>query len=295
MIFSTKTGMIKPQKILQIFLAFSFFYFGIVIAAPLTLESSLVGTSTSELEKKIKAMTSFHESLDSKFWVDFKLKPSVRDKSKELVINIFEGLDIPSVSIEDITLTGSNASYEYDDYSDFGIHVFLNTKNSKVNQIFIEDYLHAINQLIEFRYEGKVSFFGVPVEIVFHKERSGTHDVESGVGAYSILQDRWLMKPAHNRSTFNHQRMLTDTNQFINQYNLLVKEYFSSKATFSCSRFIDLRKSMKKYRREGIAKNGIRSTENLTYRLLRRLNVNLQSTNEELSFDCENEHYSLKN
>ena len=100
---------------------------------------------------------------------------------------------------------------------------------------------------------------------------------------------------AHNRSTFNKQQMLTDINQFINQYNILVKEYFSSKSTFSCSRFIDLRKSMKKYRRDGIEKNGIRSTENLAYRLLRRLNVNLQSINEELSFDCENEHYSLKN
>ena len=53
-------------------------------------------------------------------------------------------------------------------------------------------------------------------------------------------------------------------------------------------------KEMRSYRGAGIDKDGTRSTPNLTYRMLRRLNVNLTETTRQLAVECRAIHWTLE-
>jgi hypothetical protein len=50
---------------------------------------------------------------------------------------------------------------------------------------------------------------------------------------------------------------------------------------------------MSKYRDAGIKASGTRSTENLTFRLLRRLSINVITEVDDLALECRNIHWSL--
>jgi hypothetical protein len=116
----------------------------------------------------------------------------------------------------------------------------------------------------------------------------------AGIGHYSISEDRWIEKPAVQQDLFDRARMTEDTLGFLAGYNALVREYFAAKPSFDCRRFKDMSSDLSTYRDEGIKKSGIRSTENLTYRLLRRLSVNVVEEVQSLNLECRNIHWSIE-
>ena len=87
--------------------------------------------------------------------------------------------------------------------------------------------------------------------------------------------------------------MATKSTDFIDQYNTLVADYFEDKRSFDCGRFQAYQKSLLSYRRDGLAQDGQRSNGNLTYRLLRRLSINIPDTTRKLSWECQNIKDSL--
>ena len=67
-----------------------------------------------------------------------------------------------------------------------------------------------------------------------------------------------------------------DLKSFIGAYNDLVSAYAASRKGFDCARFGDLDAHLRDYRNSAFVNGfGGRSTQNLTYRALRRLNVSI--------------------
>ena len=245
----------------------------------------LADGSDTSVSAAVDAITTFPTELDPRIWNGDTIKPEVRERSLAMVDRIVKESRIAGLTVDAVELFGSNASYEYDDTSDFGIHVFV--RSSELNPEQLGDVLRLLNDYVERRQEGRITFNGVVVEVTFHSERTENYRPSPGIGQYSVSQARWIERPVQQANNFDRATMATDMKKFIRQYNDLATAYASDKKSFTCSRFGDLDSAMSVYRNSGFTEGlGSRSTQNLAYRALRRLNVSIPDMVDVLEDEC---------
>ncbi len=245
----------------------------------------LADDSAGSVAAAVAAVTTFPDRLDQRIWDRQAMKPDVRRQSLALVERVVRESGIPGLTVDAVELFGSNASYEYDDASDFGLHVF--THSPTLNAADLGKVLRLLNDDVERRQEGRIRFRGVPVEVTFHAERTANYGRSPGIGQYSLTDGRWIELPVRQPDNFDRSRMTADLDGFVSRYNDLVTEFEAHRSSFDCSRFGDLDDAMKAYRDSGFAEGlGSRSTQNLTYRAARRLNVSIPEQLDRLADDC---------
>jgi hypothetical protein len=224
--------------------------------------------------KAIDAITTFPTELDPRIWDGTTMRPDVRQMTLTVVDRVVRTSGIEGLTVDAVELFGSNASYEYDDTSDFGVHVFAHSASFPAEQL--DGLLRLLNDDVERRQEGRITFNGVPLEVTFHAERTDNYRPRPGIGQYSISQGRWIEMPTRQPDRFDRAQMDTDLKGFIGAYNDLVSTYAANRKGFDCARFGDLDARLGEYRNSGFVNGfGGRSTHNLTYRALRRLNVSI--------------------
>lgn len=245
----------------------------------------LADGSDASVSAAVSAVTKFPTELDPRLWDGTELKPEVRDKTLAIVDRIVRSSDVPGLSVDAVELFGSNASYEYDDASDFGVHVF--TRSTVLAPDPLGRLLKLLNDEVERRQEGHITFNGVPVEVTFHSERGENYRPTKGIGQYSVSGGHWIERPVQQPDNFDRERMAADMKRFIGLYNGLVEDFERDKKGFTCSRFGDLDSEMGAYRNSGFTAGlGSRSTQNLTYRALRRINVSVPDMVDQLEDEC---------
>lgn len=248
-------------------------------------DSWLADGSERAVTEVIDAVTTFPADLDPRIWADRQMKPDVRETTMRIVDRIIDDTGIGGLTIDGVDLFGSNASYEYDEASDFGVHVFV--RSSSMAPDDLRAVLRLLNDDVERRQEGRITFYGVPVEITFHGERGPNYQPQPGIGQYSISEGRWTVPPERQPDRFDRVQMAAAIKGFIDEYNGLVTSYRSAPTGFDCSQFAALDDRLSAYRDTGFTEGlGSRSTQNLSYRALRRLNVSIPDMVDELQDDC---------
>lgn len=270
----------------------------------------VVTDTPEQVATRAAELTDFPTVLDPRIWKDDStMRPEVASRAMAIVNRLFNGLRLhnKALSVADIELFGSNASFEYDEMADMGIHVFLSTARNPssyaedVNDL--ERFMKLFTDAIEMEQKAEVSFYGIPVEVVFHATRPPGFRDSDGLPQYSIWSSnasrtgRWINPkvppPAPPQNAFDIAVITAKAQDFSAQYNALATAYFQDKKGFDCRRFGALGKIMKAYRADGIAEDGQRSDGNLTYRLMRRLTVNVPDTLQALDHECRNIQDSL--
>jgi hypothetical protein len=279
------------------------------------IKVQIANDTDDQIRQAIINISTFPTELDSRIWktpaqANSPMLTAVRDKTIANVEDLFNNQlnkkgSLPGITLGSIELFGSNASYEYDNAADFGVHVFVNNNGSKFTQSELDNILKNFNSYVELYQEGKITFNGVIVEITFHSEpRSSSYKSVSGKGQYMIKNyanlsagDYWIEVPRVQPTLFNRDDMFTKAKYFIGEYNKLARTYAANKIGFDCNRFGDLDNEMGDYRQEGFTRApgelGNRSTENLTYRMLRRISVNIPDGVDLLEEDCKFVNQSL--
>lgn len=264
---------------------------GVLVLAGCTLHPTatngvpLADGSTESVTAAIDTVTTFPTELDQRLWNGRDLKPEIRDRSLSIVDRIVEASGIPGLTVDAVDLFGSNASYEYDDISDFGVHVFTHSELIPPDQL--DGLLRLLNDDVERRQEGRITFNGVVLEVTFHGERGENYRRATGIGQYSLSEGRWIERPVQQPDNFDRTQMATDISRFVGRYNDLASRYADDKKGFDCSRFGDLDAEMSAYRNSGFTDGlGSRSTQNLAYRALRRINVNIPEAVDTLEEEC---------
>ena len=233
----------------------------------------------------IDAITRFPTTLDPRIWDGTRMKTDVRAMSLRVVDRVVATSGIDGLVVDSVELFGSNASYEYDDASDFGIHVFAHSASFPTTQL--NGLLTLLNDDVERRQEGRITFNGVPLEVTFHAERTDNYTPQAGIGQSSVSEDRWIEMPTPQPEHFDRAQMAADMKAFIDEYNHLLLAYAAQRKGFDCARFGALDDELGNYRNSGFAKGfGSRSTQNLTYRALRRLNVSIPAMLDTLHDEC---------
>lgn len=240
----------------------------------------------AQINTAINAMTTFPEVLDPRIWNGMTMKQDVRERTIAIVNELVASVGVKDLRIDAIDLFGSNASYEYDDSADLGVHVF--TSSPTLTPEVLTPILKQISDGIARKIEGKIFFYGVPLEVTLHADRTASYQPQKGIGNYSFTKDSWVSVPTKQPNNYDKVRMLADAKFYIAKYNALIAEYEAQPRGFECGRFDELDNEMSDYRNAGFAAgSGSRSTENLTYRLLRRISVNIPDGVDTSQEECE--------
>ena len=207
----------------------------------------------------------YRDELNPKIFANNVMIPQVRNKliqsSKDFLEEMTRGMTDQNIDlvVKDIMLVGSNASYNYSDFSDLDIHILYDTENlgDNLSKFFAKEYFEAFRRL--FNQSHDIKIYDLPVE--FYAEDINSNGVYNG--RYSILNDAWIQFPDKNRVEINSTEVEA-------KYSLYKSDIDSCiSATGGYETAIDLYKKLFKMRRTALQSSGEFCTENLAFKRLR--------------------------
>lgn len=154
--------------------------------------------------------------LNTKLWENNSLKPEVKNKLIEIAnkfINNAKELNIP-LNVVDLWLVGSNASYNYTEYSDIDLHIMVNLENES-NKLILTLLYNYYKSAFNDKYDIKI--YNIPVELYIQDINS---PIESK-GIYSIVKEEWIREPEVNEI---EKPDITKVLEYtLNKYNEVIK------------------------------------------------------------------------
>jgi predicted nucleotidyltransferase len=229
--------------------------------------ANLNKTITQDLKIPKEIMSSFQvkPTLNPKFWDGDKLKPEIQQQMLKIAQDFFAELNTPpSIKIKDIIFTGSLANYNWSKFSDVDIHVIINYKEVNDNEEFTRQLLDAYKNLWNINHDLSINDFEVELYIQDNKSKIQANAI------YSLLKNKWILKPEKEKVTINRNIIKTKALDFIEQLKSIKTDYKEQKYNNVISKTDKLLSKIKKYRQSGLESGGEFSIENLVYKVLRR-------------------------
>lgn len=172
----------------------------LIYQPPFIVNPPFVNETPEQLSQAVAGIVDFPKVLDPRIWTaDFHMRPEISSRVMAIVNRRFNDLKLrnKAIAIQDIELFGSNASYEYDEKADLSIQVFLSTASNPAayqgDVLDLEHFMRVLNDVIELDQNGEVSFYGIPLEVVFHATRPAGYRDSDGIPQYSV----WSADASH--------------------------------------------------------------------------------------------------
>jgi hypothetical protein len=205
-------------------------------------------------EDLVSSAVIFHKRLNPKIWRKGKLDPMVRYKLLEIAKKFIEYIGLNSLSLKDITLSGSNAGYTYSRASDLDLHLIVNFDPQR--KTLMRQFFDAKKNQFNFTYN--INIKGVSVELYVQD----TEQLHTSAGIYSILDDRWLKVPSNVSDTVDRLEVKNKYKHYAGQIRLALRSnnLKNVKAVFD---------DIKNMRKHGLETGGELGVENVTFKVLR--------------------------
>lgn len=200
--------------------------------------------------KFIKENFEIHKTLNPKLFniEDSTLKKDVRERLIEIADLFVENLKENNVPIKviDYWLLGSNAAYNYGEFSDIDLHIIVNTdivEDSNILKLLYDYIKSSFNKNYNILVKGQ--------EVEIYLEDANTTSVSNGI--YSLKKDKWVKTPKKEdpttydiESTEEYKRWKsiyknlkdTEIEDFINNLYLLRKESLSKEGEYGLGNLI---------------------------------------------------------
>ena len=220
-----------------------------------------------ELTQKMMAMTpgqmpvemqttQYHDTLNPAAWNGYTLKPDVRSALLKIADAFIATWQLPII-VKDIILTGSNANYNWTEFSDFDLHIIVEFSGNS-NAEIIKALLQAKKELFNKTHNIKVK--GYPVELY----PQDSAEILVATGVYSLQQDRWLTQPMKTVPKYDHPSIEAKAQEFINIIAVAIASNDKEKLN-------QILQDISHIRKAGLAAAGEFSTENLVFKVLRNI------------------------
>tara|TARA_R100000005_G_scaffold94430_1_gene72395 strand:+ start:643 stop:1680 length:1038 start_codon:yes stop_codon:yes gene_type:complete len=213
----------------------------------------------------------YNKTLNKKFWSeDNKFNPDIREKLLSITNDFIDKLDLDGVEIHDVTLTGSNSNYNYNDYSDLDVHVLIDFKDINEDEDLVKKALDGQRFVWNLRHNISLRDHGVEM---YMQDKDEPH-VASGL--YSLLNDEWITEPSYDpptideRDVYKKAKTIEDDVRVLKERVLDVKGR-SAKDLHDCAN--QLKKKISNMRKSGLEREGEFSIENLAFKVLRNTEV----------------------
>jgi len=177
--------------------------------------------------------------------------------------NFYDSIDLKNKpKIKDIVFMGSLANYNYSEYSDVDIHLLFDFGEKK-------DILAQFFLLAKAKWNNKhdVTIKGYDVEVY----AADQNDPYTATGVYSVLKDMWIKEPKRQVPVVDVKNIRNKVVYFTAQYKELLHQFHQDELDGLDTKVKKLREKIGKFRQSGLSSGGEYSTENLTFKVLRRL------------------------
>jgi hypothetical protein len=192
---------------------------------------------------------SYNQELNPALWQGRRLRKDARHKLLEIAKHFANFLNTP-IKLKDITVSGSNAGYNYNEFSDVDLHLVVATSGGQ------EELFTAKKNQYNFTYDLKIN--GVPVELYVQPADQTHHSA----GIYSVLHDRWISEPDSTAPNVNVRDIKSKARNYAGQINQALRSGDLDK----CQSVMD---ELRRLRKAGLETGGENSIENLAFKLLR--------------------------
>ena len=205
------------------------------------------------------------ETLNPDLWEDEDtLKKEILDKLLKVANDFFENLGLDTDLIDDITITGSSASYNWSSYSDVDLHILVSFKKVNKNEELVQEYFRG--KIFVWNNKHKILINDHEVEI-YVQDTDEPHHSE---GVFSLKNNRWDKKPVKKEVNIDFNGVKKKAMGLIDHIER-VEDLFEDKnysEAFKNGKNIKLK--IKNMRSLGLDRAGIYSIENLAFKILRR-------------------------
>ena len=194
--------------------------------------------------------------LNSNIWKsNRKIDKQVREKLLN-ISKIFLKKIETTIEIQNIFLTGSLATYQWNNLSDLDLHIIVDVLDEKCIDT-VSDYFDTRSKV--FNKEHDIFIRGYKVEVNIK-----TKEVElKGKAIYDLVEDEWYIKPIKPFRDMQDYDVLT----LVSRYQFEIDNAINSQKDVDVLK--NLRKSIKKLRETGLKEEGEYSVGNLVFKSLR--------------------------
>jgi hypothetical protein len=196
----------------------------------------------------------FHKELNPKLWQQRRLRPEVRYKLLKVAKHFIEFINIPSIRLKDVTISGSNAAYTYTENSDLDLHLVVDIPAAA--QYHLKPLFDAKKNQYNFNHD--VRLRGIEVEVYVQPST----DVHHSAGIYSVLDDQWLSQPKAVKVTIDDNDVELKVRNYLNKIKMALRSPDIKVSNIVKDRINRLRKN-------GLEREGEFSVENIAFKVLR--------------------------
>lgn len=210
----------------------------------------------TELDQfNIRDTLKFHNRLNPRLWDRSEhLHPEVQQALRAIADDFAEFLGIDDLDIQDITVSGSNAAYNYTPASDIDLHLVVDVP--EMNQ---EVYRELFNAK-KYQYNDQHNITIGDSDVELYVQLANEPHVSQGI--YSVKDRRWISVPRRKRAKI-------DDSSVQHKYQDLaarIEQAINSGQERTMSTLI---KKLKAMRTSGLEQHGEFGTDNLVFKLLR--------------------------
>jgi len=208
-----------------------------------------------------------HEDLDPQIWNDEKIEPEIRKKLLKIATDFIEGLPI-RVKVEDITLTGSLANYNWSKFSDVDLHIIVNFEMIDENEELVKGFFDA--QRMRWNDIHDITIKDYDVEI--YVENSGEEHRSTGI--YSLMNDDWIKHPEYIEQNVDIETARKKAVDIDEQTKAIESDYDGGDYDKVMRNVERLKNKIRSMRSAGLESELMEfSPENIAFKMLRRAKV----------------------
>jgi len=224
------------------------------------------------MENNNKIISSFYtkDTLNPEIWDNYdnvensKMKKDIRDGLLDIANEFitFLGYDI---FIQDVTMTGSLANFNWSEFSDIDLHIIYDFKESGEEEELYRDLFNLKRTVFNSQHD--ITVKGYEVE-TYVQDMSEPH---MSTGVYSVLYDEWLTQPKPEEVTIDKDKIESKANHWMEIIDGTIKNLGGKKNLDKSLEELDsVKEKIKKFRSSGLERGGEYSYENLVFKFLRR-------------------------
>ena len=189
------------------------------------------------------------DHLNPELWEKQQLKPYIGDALYKIAKEFFESLNLPhNIKLEDVTLTGSLATYNWSSMSDVDLHLLINF-NKLEDRELMEAFFRQKSK--NWNDTHKILIKGFEVEI-YVQDSTEPHYAS---GIYSILHERWIKEPSRFRVEIDYETIKKKAARFMDAIDEVYDHYAEKDFRLALKSAEGLMERIKKYRRAGLQLN----------------------------------------
>ena len=193
----------------------------------------------------------YQDVLNPILWDDNHLKTNIRYQLLLIARHFSQFLNVTKLQLKDITISGSNASYGYSEFSDIDLHLVVDITDPNMVELF-----NAKKNQYNFKYDLTIKDITVEVYVQDSKQP------HVSAGIYSVMNDTWIKEPKHAPPNVSEQEVNQKARSYDSQIDQALKSSKLSLAKDTLDDIVRLRKA-------GLDSGGEFSIENLAFKLLR--------------------------